>query len=100
MGSSVFSRIFLVSLFVISVLIVNFIFSPIERVIYLAKLKPEVKTLDIDGMSFRDLNKNNKLDRYEDYRLDTAQRVEDLISQMTLEEKVGTLVSSTGHDQS
>ena len=91
MGSSVFSRIFLVSLFVISVLIVNFIFSPIERVIYLAKLKPEVKVLDIDGMSFRDLNKNNKLDRYEDYRLDTAQRVEDLISQMTLEEKVGTL---------
>ena len=72
-------------------MIVNFIFSPIERVIYLAKLKPEVKTLDIDGMSFRDLNKNNELDQYEDYRLDTAQRVEDLISQMTLEEKVGTL---------
>ena len=91
MESSVFSRIFLVSLFVISVLIVNFIFSPIERVIYLAKLKPEVKTLDIDGMSFRDLNKNNKLDQYEDYRINTAQRVEDLISQMTLEEKVGTL---------
>ena len=91
MESSVFSRIFLVSLFIISVLIVNFIFSPIERVIYLTKLKPEVKTLDIDGMSFRDLNKNNKLDRYEDYRLDTTQRVEDLISQMTLEEKVGTL---------
>ena len=91
MGSPVFSRIFLGSLFVISVLIVNFIFSPIERVIYLVKLKPEVKVLDIDGISFRDLNKNNKLDRYEDYRLDTAQRVEDLISQMTLEEKVGTL---------
>ena len=54
-------------------------------------MKPEVKTLDIDGMSFRDLNKNNELDQYEDYRLDTAQRVEDLISQMTLEEKVGTL---------
>ena len=91
MGSSVFSRIFLVSLFIISVLIVNFIFSPIERIVYLTKLKPEVKVLDIDGMSFRDLNKNNKLDRFEDYRLDTAQRVEDLISQMTLEEKVGTL---------
>ena len=91
MGPSVFSRIFLVLLFVISVLIVNFIFSPIERVIYLAKLKPEVKVLDIDGMTFRDLNKNNELDQYEDYRLDTAQRVEDLVSQMTLEEKVGTL---------
>ena len=72
-------------------MIVNFIFSPIERVIYLAKLKPEVKTLDIDGMSFRDLNKNNELDQYEDYRINNAQRVEDLISQMTLEEKVGTL---------
>ena len=60
-------------------------------VIYLAKLKPEVKVLDIDGMTFRDLNKNNELDQYEDYRLDTAQRVEDLVSQMTLEEKVGTL---------
>ena len=91
MESSVFSRIFLVSLFIISVLIVNFIFSPIERVIYLAKLKPEVKTLDIDDMSFRDLNKNNELDQYEDYRINNAQRVEDLISQMTLEEKVGTL---------
>ena len=91
MKPSVFSRIFLILLFLISVLIVNFIFSPIERVIYLVKLKPEVKVLDIDGISFRDLNKNNKLDRYEDHRLDTVQRVEDLISQMTLEEKVGTL---------
>ncbi len=91
MKPSVFSRIFLVILFLISVLIVNFIFSPIERIIYLVKLKPEVKVLDIDGISFRDLNKNNKLDRYEDHRLDTVQRVEDLISQMTLEEKVGTL---------
>ena len=91
MESSVFSRIFLILLFLISVLIVNFIFSPIERIIYLVKLKPEVKVLDIDGISFRDLNKNNKLDRYEDHRLDTVQRVEDLISQMTLEEKVGTL---------
>ena len=91
MGSSVFSRIFLVLLFLISILTVNFIFSPIERIVYLAKLKPEVKVLDIDGMSFRDLNKNDKLDRFEDYRLDTAKRVEDLISQMTLEEKVGTL---------
>ena len=91
MKPSVFSRIFLVLLFLISVLIVNFIFSPIERVIYLVKLEPEVKVLDIDGISFRDLNKNNELDQYEDHRLDTVQRVEDLISQMTLEEKVGTL---------
>ena len=49
MGSSVFSRIFLVLLFLISVLIVNFIFSPIERLNYIMKLGPEVKTLYIDG---------------------------------------------------
>ncbi len=91
MRSSVLSRIFLILLFIISVLIVNFIFSPIERLNYIMKLGPEVKTLYIDGMSFRDLNKNNQLDRYEDYRLDTTHRVEDLLSQMTLEEKVGML---------
>ena len=72
-------------------MIVNFIFSPIERLNYIMKLGPEVKTLYIDGMSFRDLNKNNQLDRYEDHRLDTTHRVEDLLSQMTLEEKVGML---------
>ena len=55
------------------------------------KLEPEVKTLYIDGMSFRDLNKNNQLDRYEDHRLDTTHRVEDLLSQMTIKEKVGML---------
>ena len=55
------------------------------------KLGPEVKTLYIDGMSFRDLNKNNQLDRYEDYRLDTTHRVEDLLSQMTIKEKAGML---------
>ena len=91
MGSSVLSRIFLILLFIISVLIVNFIFSPIERLNYILKLEPEVETLYIDGMSFRDLNKNNQLDRYEDHRLDTTHRVEDLLSQMTLEEKVGML---------
>ena len=72
-------------------MIVNFIFSPIERLNYIIRLGPEVKTLYIDGMSFRDLNKNNQLDRYEDHRLDTTHRVEDLLSQMTLEEKVGML---------
>jgi beta-glucosidase len=91
MKPSVFSRVFLASLFIVSVLIVNFIFSPIERVLYLVKLEPEVKMLDVDRMSFRDLNKNGQLDPYEDHRLNTSQRVENLIQQMTIEEKVGTL---------
>jgi len=44
-----------------------------------------------DGFSFRDLNKNGKLDLYEDPRQPLEARVEDLLGQMTLEEKAGTL---------
>ena len=51
----------------------------------------EVKTLTIDGSTFRDLNKNGKLDVYEDSRKPINDRVTDLLSQMTLEEKAGTM---------
>jgi beta-glucosidase len=45
----------------------------------------------IDGYTFRDLNKNGKLDVYEDARQPVAARVNDLLSQMTLDEKAGML---------
>jgi beta-glucosidase len=45
----------------------------------------------IDGYSFRDLNKNGKLDIYEDIRQPVSARVNDLLSQMTLDEKAGML---------
>jgi beta-glucosidase len=51
----------------------------------------EVKTLTIDGFTFRDLNKNEKLDIYEDSRKPINDRVADLLSQMSLEEKAGTM---------
>ena len=41
----------------------------------------------IDGC--RDLNKNGKIDPYENWRVPIEQRVEDLLSQMTLQEKIG-----------
>jgi len=44
-----------------------------------------------DGFVFRDLNKNGKLDVYEDPRQPIEARVEDLLSQMTLEEKAGLM---------
>jgi beta-glucosidase len=44
-----------------------------------------------NGLSFRDLNKNGKLDVYEDPRQPVDVRVEDLLVQMTLEEKAGLL---------
>lgn len=44
-----------------------------------------------NGFLYRDLNNNGKLDIYEDPRQPLNARVEDLISQMTLEEKAGSL---------
>jgi len=44
-----------------------------------------------NGLTFRDLNKNGKLDVYEDPRQPIEARVNDLLGQMTLEEKAGLL---------
>lgn len=44
-----------------------------------------------DSFAFRDLNKNGKLDIYEDPRQAVEARVEDLLAQMTLEEKAGMM---------
>ncbi len=51
--------------------------------------------LEVDGYQFKDLNKNGTLDPYEDWRLPADQRIDDLIAQMTLEEKVGFMLIST-----
>jgi len=48
--------------------------------------------LTIDGFTFTDLNNNGKLDKYEDYRLPISDRVQDLLSKMTIEEKANMLV--------
>ncbi|MEJ2210183.1 MAG: glycoside hydrolase family 3 N-terminal domain-containing protein [Anaerolineae bacterium] len=44
-----------------------------------------------DGFVFRDLNKNGRLDVYEDARQPIDARVEDLLGRMTLAEKAGML---------
>ncbi len=44
-----------------------------------------------EGVVFRDLNKNGRLDPYENPRLPVADRVEDLLRRLTLEEKVGLM---------
>ena len=44
-----------------------------------------------DGYAYRDLNKNGKLDVYEDSRQPVEARVDDLLKQMTPEEKAGLL---------
>jgi beta-glucosidase len=47
--------------------------------------------LTTDGKQFKDLNRNGKVDPYEDWRLPVAQRADDLVSKMSLEEKAGVL---------
>ncbi len=47
--------------------------------------------LKIDGLTFKDLNRNGALDAYEDWRLPIDRRVADLISRMTVEEKAGLM---------
>ena len=51
----------------------------------------EAPVLTEDGITFRDLNKNGRLDPYEDPRHAIDERVDDLLSQMTVEEKAGLM---------
>lgn len=44
-----------------------------------------------DGFTYRDLNSNGRLDPYEDPRRPIEARIEDLLAQMTMEEKAGLL---------
>jgi len=79
------------------ILIVFFGFSTIKsshaKKIY-AQLGEEAPVLTVDGNSYRDLNKNGKLDVYEDSNRDMEDRISDLIGQMTIEEKAGTMFVS------
>src|ERR1700734_1626104 len=43
------------------------------------------------GLAFKDLNRNGKLDPYEDWRLSPQQRAKDLIGRMSLQEKAGIM---------
>ncbi|MGA3682810.1 glycoside hydrolase family 3 protein [Pseudomonas graminis] len=48
--------------------------------------------LTIDGLQFRDLNGNGRLDPYEDWRLSVDARAKDLVARMSVEEKAGMMM--------
>lgn len=54
-----------------------------------------VQLLALGGFQFKDLNKNGQLDKYEDWRLTNVERTKDLLSKMSLEDKVGFMLIST-----
>jgi len=51
-----------------------------------------IPTIEVNGMRFRDLNRNGSLERYEDWRLSPKERASDLVGRMTLAEKAGQMV--------
>lgn len=53
-----------------------------------------VKILTVDGLAFKDLNKNGKLDKYEDWRLPIDIRAKDLASKMSVEQIAGLMLYS------
>ncbi len=57
-----------------------------------------VKILTVDRFAFKDLNRNDTLDPYEDWRLPAEERAEDLASRMSVEQIAGLMLYS-GHQR-
>jgi len=53
-----------------------------------------VKLLTDEGYAFKDLNKDGKLEPYEDWRLSATERAEDLASRMSIEQMAGLMLYS------
>lgn len=53
-----------------------------------------VKIITVDGLAFKDLNKNGKLDKYEDWRLPVDVRAKDLASKLSVEQIAGLMLYS------
>jgi len=54
-----------------------------------------IKLLTVDGHVFKDLNRNDSLDRYEDWRLTAEERAADLATQLSVEEIAGLMLYSS-----
>ncbi|MFS0823178.1 glycoside hydrolase family 3 protein [Bacillus sp. 1P02SD] len=50
------------------------------------------KLIEQDGLKFKDLNNNGKLDPYEDWRLSPEERAKNLVSLMSIDEKIGMML--------
>ncbi|MBO0929790.1 glycoside hydrolase family 3 protein [Fibrella aquatilis] len=54
-----------------------------------------IKLLTINGLAFKDLNRNGTLDAYEDWRLPVDKRAADLARKLTVEEIAGLMLYSS-----
>lgn len=53
-----------------------------------------VKILTVNGLAFKDFNKNGKLDKFEDWRLSADIRAKDLSAKLSIEEIAGLMLYS------
>ena len=53
-----------------------------------------VELLTQDGHQFKDLNRNGKLDKYEDWRLSAQKRAEDLSQKLSIDQIAGLMLYS------
>ena len=81
--------IIIMTLAIISVIIIK---QKTEQKEIITKNKNIIKQ---DNLKFKDLNNNGELDIYEDWRLTSKERAQDLINKMTIEEKAGMMVINT-----
>ncbi len=86
-----FVRMLIVGIVVAALYAANLFLKPISKMKASLSQSSIAAPINVDGEAFRDLNRNGSLDPYEDHRVATTDRVEDLLSQMTLEEKVGQM---------
>ena len=56
--------------------------------------KSGIKILTVNGLAFKDLNKNGTLDKYEDWRLPVDERAKDLASKLSLPQIAGLMLYS------
>ena len=54
-----------------------------------------MKTIEIDGQIFRDLDHDGILSAYEDWRLPPTERAKDLVTRLTTNEKIGLMLHGT-----
>ncbi|MGK7393917.1 MAG: glycoside hydrolase family 3 N-terminal domain-containing protein [Candidatus Cyclobacteriaceae bacterium M3_2C_046] len=79
---------------ILTFLLLTFVYVQVSFSIKNAKSKALLinkSILEANGYTFRDLNNNGQLDIYEDSRQPTEARIENLLEQMTIEEKVGLM---------
>jgi beta-glucosidase len=79
-----------------SLVITSLLLSPLGILAQKAPQPPiasrSVPILTVDGLRFRDLNRNGKLDPFEDWRLTPEQRTIDLLARLSVEEKAGLMM--------